>query len=64
MVGVQPISSLENLTNEASEDSELHEELEGEIHRVIFERLQTDSDYNSVRFPHTKAYYENRSNSK
>ncbi|XP_041370734.1 large proline-rich protein BAG6-like [Gigantopelta aegis] len=64
VVGVQPISSLENMTNEASEEGDLHNALEGEIQRVIFERLQRDSDYDSTRFPHARAYYQNKSNKK
>ncbi|XP_046366921.2 large proline-rich protein BAG6-like isoform X2 [Haliotis rufescens] len=56
--GVQPISSQENLSNEASEESELQHALEEEVQRVLTQRLQNDSDYNSDKFPSSKEFFK------
>ncbi|KAK6196179.1 hypothetical protein SNE40_001453 [Patella caerulea] len=56
-LGVEPISSFENLTQEASTNSDLQNALNGEIDRTIVRRLEKDSDYISERFPNAEQCY-------
>ncbi|KAK3087730.1 hypothetical protein FSP39_009769, partial [Pinctada imbricata] len=55
---VEPISSLENLTNEAASNSELRDAYEAQVSDVIGQRLETDSDYRPERFPNSKEYFQ------
>lgn len=57
-VGVEPISSLENLTKEAEDDTELLNEYDEQMRSSIIERLRTDSDFAPNRFPKSHEYFK------
>lgn len=48
-VGVEPISSPENLAAEAADAEELHGMLEAEVTRSLTNRLSGDTDYSADR---------------
>lgn len=63
--GVEPISSMENLTNEVTENSELQSAFEDQISSTLSERLENDSDYRPERFPNSEEYFkQNKSHNK
>ncbi|XP_069120760.1 large proline-rich protein BAG6-like isoform X1 [Argopecten irradians] len=55
--GVQPISSMENMTSEASDNNELQHAFDEEVLSSIRDRLNSDSDYRPEQFPNTDRYY-------
>ncbi|XP_021365917.1 large proline-rich protein BAG6-like isoform X2 [Mizuhopecten yessoensis] len=61
--GVEPISSLENLTSEASDNNELQHAFDEQVLSSIRDRLDSDSDYKPEQFPNTDRYYH-RNNKK
>lgn len=62
--GVEPISSLENLTSEIARDTELQAAFDDHVTNAVSQRLEGDSDYKSERFPHTEDYYHKNSYTK
>ncbi|KAJ8301003.1 hypothetical protein KUTeg_022522 [Tegillarca granosa] len=63
--GVEPISSMENLTNEVTENSELQSAFEDQISSTLSERLENDNDYRPERFPNSAEYFkQNKSHNK
>jgi len=55
--GVEPISSMENMSSELSTDTELQEAFSSQVSSTLARRLQNDSDFKSDRFPHSSEYY-------
>ncbi|XP_033731257.1 large proline-rich protein BAG6-like isoform X2 [Pecten maximus] len=55
--GVQPISSMENMTSEASDNHELQHAFDEQVLSSIRDRLNSDSDYRPEQFPNTDRYY-------
>ncbi|KAK3587184.1 hypothetical protein CHS0354_016880 [Potamilus streckersoni] len=62
--GVEPISSMENLTNEAAEDTELQNAFEEEVCSVVRDRLQDEPDYVPERFPNANDFCKKAKSSK
>lgn len=58
--GVEPLSSLENLSSEAAHDTTLHSAFEEQICHSVLQRIHLDSDYNPERFPNTEAFFKNQ----
>lgn len=58
--GVEPLSSLENLSSEVAHDSTLHSAFEEQICHNVLQRIHLDSDYNPERFPNTEEYFKNQ----
>ena len=56
--GVEPISSLDNLTNEAADNRDLQSAYEAQVSNVICHRLQRDSDFRPERYPNSEEYYQ------
>ena len=54
---VEPISSEENLVQEAAENLDLQADLEQEVTAVLGSRVTSDSDFSSERFPNAKEYF-------
>ncbi|KAL4219644.1 Large proline-rich protein bag6 [Mactra antiquata] len=61
---VEPISSLDNLSSEASSNSELQEAFQSQISNSITERLESDKDFKSERFPNSEEYFHKSSDHK
>lgn len=61
-VGVQPISSLENLVTEARADERLHQAFEQQMRDTITDRLSTDVAATATegRYPKTKEYFTDK----
>lgn len=57
---VEPISSLENLTNEVSDNTELQAAFQEQVSSVVTHRLETDTDYKAEKFPNTEDYYKKK----
>jgi len=55
--GVEPISNVENLTNEATDNKELEQAFDEQVASSISDRLDSDSDYKAERFPNAEQYY-------
>ncbi|XP_059148671.1 large proline-rich protein BAG6-like isoform X2 [Physella acuta] len=55
--GVEPISSEENLIQEASDNIELQADLEQEVTAILGARIASDRDFSSERFPNSKEYF-------
>lgn len=55
---VEPISSLENMVAEASEDSALQTAFQGQVEGMIRTRLQTDTDFSSEKYPNSEEYFK------
>lgn len=58
---VEPISSLDNLTNEVSDNTELQEAFQEQVSSVVTQKLDTDTDYKPEKFPNTEDYYKKKS---
>ncbi|GFS06680.1 large proline-rich protein BAG6 [Elysia marginata] len=54
---VEPISSEENLAQEAADNLDLQAELEQEVTAVLQSRVTSDRDFSSERFPNAKEYF-------
>lgn len=57
---VEPISSLENLSNEVSDNTELQAAFQEQVSSVVTQRLETDTDYKAEKFPNTEDYYKKK----
>ena len=64
MAAVEPISSLDNLTNEVSDNTELQEAFQEEVSSAVTQRLETDSDFKAEKFPNTDDYYQKKRKAK
>ncbi|XP_014777722.1 large proline-rich protein BAG6 isoform X2 [Octopus bimaculoides] len=62
--GVEPLSSLENLSNEAARDSILHSAFEDQMCNNVLQRIHLDSDYNPEMFPNIEEYFKKQRKSK
>ncbi|KAL3872498.1 hypothetical protein ACJMK2_040418, partial [Sinanodonta woodiana] len=62
--GVEPISSMVNLTNEAAENTELQNAFEEEVCSVVRNRLQDEPDFVPERFPNTNDFCKKANSSK
>uniref|UniRef100_A0A0B7AYW2 Large proline-rich protein BAG6 n=1 Tax=Arion vulgaris TaxID=1028688 RepID=A0A0B7AYW2_9EUPU len=58
---VEPISSEENMAQEAADDLDLQAELEREVSRVLASRMTSDQDFSSERFPNAEEYFHKSS---
>ncbi|XP_022099143.1 large proline-rich protein BAG6-like isoform X2 [Acanthaster planci] len=54
--GVQPLTSVQSLVQDAEGSSSLHEACEEQIRSAVQERLRRDPDYDPQRFPNTDKY--------
>ncbi|CAG5136509.1 unnamed protein product [Candidula unifasciata] len=54
----EPISSEENMAQEAADDLDLQTELESEVTRMLASRITSDQDFASDRFPNAKEYFQ------
>ena len=61
---VEPISSLDNMTNEVSDNTELQEAFQEEVTSTVTQRLDNDTDYKSDKFPNTEDYYKKNNKGK
>ncbi|KAL5011504.1 hypothetical protein ScPMuIL_010055 [Solemya velum] len=64
VAGVEPISSMENLSSEARNDRELQSAFEEQISGAVADRLEKDSDFRAERFPKSEEYYHKKSSKK
>ena len=64
MAAVEPISSLDNMTTEVSDNTELQEAFQEEVSTAVTQRLETDSDYKPEKFPNTDDYYQKKRKAK
>lgn len=55
--GVEPISSLENLASEASDNNDLQHAFDEQVLGSIRDRLDSDTDYRPDQFPNTARFY-------
>ncbi|BFZ05727.1 hypothetical protein BsWGS_08766 [Bradybaena similaris] len=53
----EPISSEENMAQEAADDLDLQTELEREVTSMLASRITSDQDFTSDRFPNAKEYF-------
>lgn len=61
---VEPISSLENLSSEVTNDTDLHQAYESQLTNTLTQRLDTDKDFKPDRFPNTEDYFHKGSDTK
>lgn len=61
---VEPISSMENLTTELQDNTELHGAFQSQVDSTVSERLESDRDFKSERFPNSEEYYHKSANKK
>lgn len=61
---VEPISSMENLASEIRDNTDLHEAFQSQIDNTLSERLESDRDFKSERFPNSEEYYHKSANKK
>ena len=61
---VEPISSMDNLTSELQDNGDLQEAFQSQIDSTLTERLESDRDYKSERFPKSEEYYHKSANKK
>ncbi|XP_053380181.1 large proline-rich protein BAG6-like [Mercenaria mercenaria] len=61
---VEPVSSLENLSSEVTNDTELQQAFESNISSSLSQRLNTDKDFKPERFPNTEEYFHKGSDTK
>ena len=59
-VGVEPISSLDNLSNELADNGDIQTSFEDHVIENINERLENDTDYRPEQFPNTEKYFKKR----
>ncbi|ESO83743.1 hypothetical protein LOTGIDRAFT_236418 [Lottia gigantea] len=57
-LAIEPISSLDNLTEEASSDTDLQLALNTELNTVLVNRLERDSDYIPDRYPNSQQLFQ------
>lgn len=57
---VEPISSIDNMTNEISDNTELLEAFQDEVSSTVTQRLETDTDYKPEKFPNTEDCYRKK----
>ena len=61
---VEPISSLDNMTNEVSDNTELQEAFQEAVTSAVTQRLDNDTDYKSDKFPNTEDCYKKKNKGK
>ena len=61
---VDPISNMDNLMSEISNDTDLQQSFEGQVSSTINERLGHDSDYREERFPVSNEYFHKTNDKK
>lgn len=61
---VEPVSSMENMASEIRDNAELHEAFQSQIDNTLSERLESDRDFKSERFPNSEEYYHKSANKK
>lgn len=62
--GVEPISSMDNMSSEARNNAELQSAFEDQISGTVADRLEKDSDFRAERFPKSEEYYHKKSSKK
>ena len=55
--GVRPITSLDELTQDASQNSTLQQAFDDQVHSDIHERLQRDPDFRRSRYPNAESVF-------
>lgn len=61
---VEPISSLDNMTNEVSDNTELQGAFQEEVASTVTQRLENDTDYKSDKFPNSEDYFKKKNKRK
>ncbi|XP_076353017.1 large proline-rich protein BAG6 isoform X2 [Tachypleus tridentatus] len=56
--GVRPLTSLDRITQDATQDERLHAAYREQLKCDIEERLENDLDYNPSRFPNANKYFK------
>lgn len=55
---MEPISSIDNLTKELEEDTEIASEYDENLRSSLINRLNTDGDFVPERFPKSQEYFK------
>ena len=58
--GVQPVTSMDTVMQEAKEESNLHRACEEQVKSAVRERLRRDPDYDPQRFPNAEKYFQKK----
>lgn len=53
---VEPVTSMDELTQQATQDTNLHSAFEDQIHQAVQDRVKKDTDYIAEKFPQTEKY--------
>ena len=61
---VEPISSLDNMTSEVSDNTELQGAFQEEVTSTVTQRLDNDTDYKSDKFPNSEDYFKKKNKRK
>jgi hypothetical protein len=61
---VEPISSLENLSSEVTNDTDLQQAFETNLSNTLSQRVNNDKDFKPERFPNTEEYFHKGSDKK
>ena len=61
---VEPISSLENLSSEVTNDIELQQAYETNLNNTLSQRINSDKDFKPERFPNSEEYFHKGSDTK
>ena len=61
---VEPISSLENLTTEVTNNTDLHQSYDNHVTSSLQQTINGNTDYKADRFPNSEEYFHKNSDKK
>ena len=58
--GVQPMTSLADMSRDASESNRLHIAFQHQVNAAIEQRIRSDPDYNAEKYPNTDKFFNEK----